>query len=586
MKKTLILFSSLIVIILLNNANTIAQNIHLEPCAAHNVYQKQAEENDQYAQAVQKTFEKAKTLAKQKLVQKTAGELDTNPIFKIPVVVHVVYENEDENLPDGFIHSQIDILNKHFRHLNENASDLRPIFEDIVGDPMIEFYLADTDPDGNPTDGITRTETDVESFGPNLDAFEEALVEAFEACGIEGFDAENFDIEDFDPTEFIDELPCLIAELENIEVEEDPLALDYVKAAATGGKAPWDTEKYLNLWVCDLGGALLGFAYPPVEAPNFPEETIPANIEEVDGVVIHYQVFDANNPYGVDEYESIADQGISAVHEIGHYLGLRHTWGDPMIEDDPCTADDGIDDTPIAATNSQPTDPNNLPPCEELFDKDSCQDDELPDMIENYMDYSLETCQNSFTNEQIGLMRSMLEIARTGLLSKIEVDFVADNTSIFSGESVNFSLTQNSNAFEVEWDFGDGNTSNAANPEHTFIDSGIYTISLTGTNPSGENTTIKTEYIEVLDIVGVETLSPNAWDIHPNPSNGLFVVEQIEDCDQCLITIYDAKGQTIKTLQNNLNNQVTIDLTAESKGIYFVTINQNGKMGSKKILVK
>lgn len=565
MKKILVLFGLLFLI----NANA---QTPLEPCAAHHVHAQKAEANNDYAKAVQKTFERAKEIAKKRKLNK---DLTTNPILKIPVVVHVVYNTEDENLPDELIHSQIATLNEHFRHLNENAADLREVFEDVVDDPRIEFYLAEEDPDGNPTDGITRTSTDVEAFGPSIDT--EALAAALEACGIEDINTATFD-----------QILCLLGELGDdldLTALADPNALNIVKAEATGGKDPWDTDKYLNLWVCNLGGTILGFAYPPTEAPNWPDGTIPDNVEEVDGVVIHYQVFGKDNPFA-DVYADIAGAGVTPVHEVGHYLGLRHIWGDPGIGEDGCTTDDGMEDTPEAASNSQPTDPNSIPSCEELFEKDSCPNDELPDMIENYMDYSVESCQNSFTIDQIGLMRSMLEIARSGLLSKIEVDFVASATEIYPGDSVDFSLTENVNTFELLWDFGDGTNSSEINPNHTYTTTGFYNVSLTGTNPTGESVELKNDYIQVLDVIGVEEIETNNWDVYPNPNNGLFSIQQINNCNECLITIFDAQGKEIKRVTSNETGQVRIDLTEEAKGIYFVSITDQGKTESKKILVK
>ncbi|MEP6690904.1 MAG: hypothetical protein ABJD07_07095, partial [Gemmatimonadaceae bacterium] len=84
-----------------------------------------------------------------------------------------------------------------------------------------------------------------------------------------------------------------------------------VKKASTGGVAPIDTKKYLNMWVCALGGGLLGYA----QFPGGPAAT--------DGVVIHYRAF-GNSGTATAPY----DKGRSATHEIGHYFNLRHIWGD------------------------------------------------------------------------------------------------------------------------------------------------------------------------------------------------------------------------------------------------------------------
>ena len=311
----------------------------------------------------------------------------------IPVVVHIVYNNDAQNLSDDLINTQMKALNADFLRENDNADETRPIFQDIAGTASIEFKLANIDPNGNSTSGITRTQTSVESF-INFDIA--AYFEAIVACGV--------DI--FDPESLADNIEC-ISEFVNLE-------LDLMKSSATGGIEPWDVNRYLNIWICNmsvnLGGTespfLLGYAYPPVEAPNWPDGTVPEDIQQKDGVVIHYEAVGPNNPSNTTLIGT-SDQGRTATHEVGHYLGLRHIWGDGD-----CTMDDFMDDTPVAANNSQMAGAT----CAELHTKDSCTDDDLPDMIENYMDYSIETCYNMFTQDQVNLMRAMLEGPRSSLL--------------------------------------------------------------------------------------------------------------------------------------------------------------------------
>ncbi len=332
---------------------------------------------------IDKSFKSAKTKSPQK-----------SAVLSIPVVFHVIYNKEAENVSDDLLHDQIAILNEDFRRLNENAIDTREIFENIATDAEIEFFLAESDPEGNATNGITRTFTERETF---IDIEITDFLEIITECG---FDFEN-------PAVF----DCIL------ETLGSGLEIDEMKSAETGGVDAWDTNSYLNIWVVNVSlesaGAqqpfILGFAYPPTEAPNWPEGTIPEDIESKDGVVLHYQVVGRNNPE-IGVLAGINDQGRTAVHEVGHYLGLRHIWGDGD-----CSMDDGIDDTPSASSNSQSTVAISM--CSDLHIKDSCVDDLLPDMLENYMDYSLESCQNMFTKEQVDLMRSMLEGPRSGLLS-------------------------------------------------------------------------------------------------------------------------------------------------------------------------
>jgi hypothetical protein len=130
---------------------------------------------------------------------------------RIPVVVHVVSNTAEQDISDEQVASQIEVLNRDFRATNPDTSTVPPVFAGLVADAQIEFFLATTDPDGEPTSGITRTSTSVQSFGSN----------------------------------------------------------DGVKSAATGGADAWPADRYLNMWVCPLSGGLLGYA----QFPGGPPET-------------------------------------------------------------------------------------------------------------------------------------------------------------------------------------------------------------------------------------------------------------------------------------------------------------------------
>ena len=158
-----------------------------------------------------------------------------------------------------------------------------------------------------------------------------------------------------------------------------------MKKASTGGIAPTDTKKFLNLWVCALGGGLLGYAQ------------FPAGPAATDGVVIHYRAFGtkgtAQAPY---------DKGRSATHEIGHYLNLRHIWGDTPD----CSGSDMVADTPNAAG------PNyGKPP----FPTVTCNNGPNGDMFVNYMDYVDDDAMFMFTTQQVARMRATLEGPRRTL---------------------------------------------------------------------------------------------------------------------------------------------------------------------------
>ena len=175
-----------------------------------------------FQEAREALFLKALDYASQHAEDHRAKQQSPDTIYRFPVVVHIVYNEAAENLDEQLIQDQIDVLTRDFRRQNADTSDLRSIFLPVAADAGIEFFLADIDPDGNPTNGITRTNTSTTSFGSIT-------------------------------------------------------SLDLVKDSTTGGKNAWPTDEYLNIWVCDLsipllGDAALGFAYPPIEAPNWPSE--------------------------------------------------------------------------------------------------------------------------------------------------------------------------------------------------------------------------------------------------------------------------------------------------------------------------
>ena len=303
-----------------------------------------------YADHVNEQFEIAKNAPLQK----------SDEQYIVPVVFHVVWNTPEQNLADSIILRQLETLNQDFNRTNPDTVNMRSDFDIVKGNPNIKFVLAQIDENGEPTSGITRTETSLESF-------------ADFTVIIGGFGA-----------------------------------LERIKQTAEGGHDPWDQSRYLNIWIgnMELFGttALLGYATPPDGLPNWPAGTTDGLS---DGVVVQYSVVGDNNPNEVDMGQGpIEMKGRTLSHEVGHYLGLRHIWGDGG-----CTEQDGIDDTPNATGQSDFD-------CDDT--KNTCVDDiygvDLPDMIENYMDYSAETCMNSFTQGQADLMRAVLENQRIDLI--------------------------------------------------------------------------------------------------------------------------------------------------------------------------
>jgi len=239
-------------------------------------------------------------------LQKNAGVLRND--ITIPVVFHVIYNNEAENLSDSRIMSQLTVLQEDFNKQNTDHTNTPSEFASLVADLGINFVIADTDPNGNPHTGITRTQTSKSSFGTN----------------------------------------------------------DDMKYTSRGGHDAWPTGQYLNFWVCDLGSTLLGYA----QFPGGPAET--------DGVVCHYKYTGT----GVEGAVAPYDKGRTATHEVGHWLNLRHIWGDATC------GDDLVSDTPTQLTSNSgcPSHPKN-----------SCTSN---DMFMNYMDYVNDACMYMFSEGQ------------------------------------------------------------------------------------------------------------------------------------------------------------------------------------------
>lgn len=242
-------------------------------------------------------------------------------VIRIPVVFHVLYHTEEQNISDELIHSQLQVLNEDFRRLNRDTVDTPSIFADRSADVGVEFCLATVDPNGFQTSGITRTYTAATSFSTD----------------------------------------------------------DYMKFSAYGGKDAWNTQDYLNIWICNLSRSTLGYA----QFPGGPAET--------DGVVLDY--LHVGLTYST---QTIYNQGRTATHEVGHWLNLRHIWGDGD-----CDIDDFVDDTPAAGQ------PNHVSACYSSPINSCEEENDLPDMFQNYMDYSADVCMNLFTKGQTDRMRAL-----------------------------------------------------------------------------------------------------------------------------------------------------------------------------------
>jgi hypothetical protein len=160
------------------------------------------------------------------------------------------------------------------------------------------------------------------------------------------------------------------------------LADDEMKFSSSGGDNAWDSKKYLNIWVCNLFGRTLGYA------------VMPGGPAEKDGVVIQYTAFGT-----IGTVVAPFDKGRTATHEIGHWLGLRHLWGDSEC------GDDNIADTPPQETSNSN--------CATFPHLSSCSINSYGDMFMDFMDFTNDACMNMFTQGQKNEMRGLFALGNS-----------------------------------------------------------------------------------------------------------------------------------------------------------------------------
>ena len=277
-------------------------------CASDSIHQFKMANDEVYKHK----FEENNKLAQRLELMK----INTNDsLYLIPVVVHVIYHSTNatvENISDEQIQSQLDVLNEDYNITNENILDVPSIWQPLIRNSRIKFVLANTDTNGNYTTGVTRTATSIKGA---------------------------FTI--FDNRIYSDSL---------------------------GGVNAWNSNSYLNLWVCPLENNILGFA------------AFPGTMSNSDGVVINYKAFGRfKNTIAPYNY------GRTATHEIGHWLNLIHIWGD---DNGACSNDDGISDTPKQG--------NSNTRCPSFPKTDACTDTAPGIMYMNYMDYTDDQCMSFF----------------------------------------------------------------------------------------------------------------------------------------------------------------------------------------------
>lgn len=442
-----------------------------EKCVSH-VYEQMLREKFPEEYGTKEDFER---WIAQKLAERRAGISQRSGPYTVPVIIHVVYDSatwqvqsNTRNIPYAQAESQIRVLNRDFNKTNLDFNTVvRAEFQPKASSLNITFVPATKDPNGN-----WLTEPGVERINGQA------------RFGITQWSA-------------------LGGNTDNILKPQ----------------TIWDPNKYLNIWVVEFQNPnLFGYA-------EFPAYSLPGNpggsTNSTDGVVVTWRAFGSNvdpdtgtpTPYvsASNLLCTDCDRGRTTTHELGHWLGLRHIWGDVSGCGNP-NSDDYCNDTPDQNTSTPTTSPcpfpNTCPTLEPAYGNT-----DVDDQRENFMDYSADACMGMFTQDQVARMEVIMDNAprRASLTTAanlaavapprpngLYVDIYSNKTQIIEGETVNFAqINQNQGvaaATNFSWNFDLDNiggvspaTFSGPNPPAiTFNKVGTYKVRLTISN--GSNT--------------------------------------------------------------------------------------------------
>ena len=439
------------------------------------------------------------------LVQKNATmrTAQTNAVITIPVVVHVISNGQAVGIDPNITDAQVQ---SQITVLNQDFGRTGPGFNtNPVGvDTQIRFVLAQQDPYGKVTNGIDRV-----SF----------VKESWSTTDIESI---------LKPATF------------------------------------WDPTQYLNLWTVQFTDSkFLGYA-------QFPDASglsgISNNgIANTDGVVIKYNAFGSGS--GEDFLlKAPYNKGRTATHEIGHWLGLIHIWGDGS---DCAKNTDYCADTPVAK------DPNYGCPT----GTNSCPTKTGVDMIENYMDYTDDSCMNIFTKNQKDRMdvimnnaarRKSLKTSIKGFSIKPTLTAVADRDEYVDTKC----------EFEI--------------PDYTYLttatDISGGTVKSLEQSPKGGTKTIKGKgTVELITLTATDnkensdfitfkiTLKEKDIFLFPNPTKETIKISTSLCALTNSYTIANSLGQIILQKEVSAATDLNIDTSSLSNGIYFITVTKENE---------
>ena len=291
-----------------------------------------------------------------KIEERKASGATERATYSIPYIVHVVHNGEaigtGYNISSAKVYAQMQQINDDFQRMNSDAGNTPAAFAGVAGSIDIEFVPAIIDENGDTmtTPGINRINRNTEGWS--------AMPYGGNNCGTTGFDN------------------------------------SYIEGTVKPN-SQWDPTLYMNVWTIDMTCGILGYAQFPSNS-GLNGLATDGGSSNTDGLVLlSSSLGSIANPGSGAPF----NLGRTATHEIGHWLGLRHTWGDGD-----CNDDDFCGDTPNTSGPNYSGSPCTYP------GPNSCTDasNDLSDMFQNYMDYSEDACMNLFTQDQVARFVAVL----------------------------------------------------------------------------------------------------------------------------------------------------------------------------------
>jgi len=352
--------------------------------------------------------------------------------------------------------------------------------------------------------------------------------------------------------------------------------------AALKQKSYWSSDDYLNIWVTDLANNYLGLAQFPVS--NLPGlEDYQDGLAETDGVVIDHTVFGVGSP------DSQYNLGRTTTHEMGHFFGLRHIWGDDLGGS--CAGTDYANDTPNQGSET-------LNVCPSTVRTDACTTTAPGIMYQNFMDYTDDACMNIFTKDQITRMVTIIEssprresllhspglVAPSGLGEDLKITTIISPSAVScSNASLKFNMANVGSptiiSFKVNTKIDDGSTITTSFPNDDYPVVNILSGEVVEvTLPLDIDEGVKSIYFQVHTPNGVSDANPNNSDtlmhvLIDNQSEAIPLREQFDNTTTNWSKFNPTNGTLWEDASTYFNNSV-----------YFRAYN-NEEVGEKSWLV-